>query len=356
MIVERCLGGISLLGENDLNSLCDSLVLKLLQKAPERNETEGLVVLMPMIRALLPSCVSAHNDCPNSRCNAASDNQLGGMMEVVFEPEVTLLQAPLAGALVVPLVDTLDNPAIDQYWTILVESYRCQVVHSKVNGTNPGLVSLIAPSPLLLGFWGFFILNLNHETKRLGRNNHLLVRLVGLDTETTVSGFKPLTRAAGTPPLDGLVVENNLSQLLFVAWRLRTNKELFRVILEGAQRLLKVDPVSPDASNRLLGNLSVPEASEAIKLFYLMDQNIDIRQLTRRVCAPREPRLPDQIVAPVVQPPRQIAQPNNVRVSRMKMSLCKHGFYFGALPQKSFLFPKDFSETNGTVEDLLAKC
>jgi hypothetical protein len=60
--------------------------------------------------------------------HAQVHDELADVMEVIFQAEIPLPQPTLARTLVVPLVDTLDDATIDQYWTVLVVSYRSQSV------------------------------------------------------------------------------------------------------------------------------------------------------------------------------------------------------------------------------------
>jgi hypothetical protein len=58
------------------------------------------------------------------------------VVEVVLQTEVPLLGPGLAWTLVVPLIDALHDAAIDQYRTLLVESYRCEVVQTEIDGAD----------------------------------------------------------------------------------------------------------------------------------------------------------------------------------------------------------------------------
>src|ERR1700684_136314 len=101
-------------------------------------------------------------------------------MEIVFQPPMTLLSIRFAWILVVPLIDTLDDATIDQYWRKLVGSYRSERIQPDVNTAHTFAFNLMRKFLL--------ILNIHNKPKPLGRNHHLLELPASLDRKALVRG------------------------------------------------------------------------------------------------------------------------------------------------------------------------
>src|SRR5579859_2057867 len=127
-VVETRFAGVRLLRESHINSSNRCLVLDLLQQQVRWHKAKRLVGLLAQVDALLPTIVLANDDATDAVLHAQVHDELADMVEVVLQAEIPLPQSALARTFVVPLVYTLDDATIDQYWTVLVVSYRSQTV------------------------------------------------------------------------------------------------------------------------------------------------------------------------------------------------------------------------------------
>ena len=173
-------------------------------------------------------------------------------MKVVFQPPMTLFPIRFAWMFVVPLIDTLNDATVDQYWRKLVGSYRSERVESNVNTAHTFAFNLVRKL--------LFILNIHNETEPLGRNHHLLKLPDALDGEAVIcrrnnSSFQRLL-------LDGFVIENYLCKPFFVVWWSGLIRKLGRVFFVCRQRLAEVAPITQYLANGLLCCLRIVKVLE----------------------------------------------------------------------------------------------
>jgi hypothetical protein len=301
VIQKRRLRGVRLLGQHNLDPDQCRFVLNLLNQSLEWNILEVLVGLLSESHPRLPSSILPDDDPANTTINAIIHNEFADMVEVVLHPTITLLPPLLARNFVIPLVDALDDATIDQYGSVLVGSYRTQVVQPQIDTTNLILVDL---SLLLL----LFVLNLDHESVGLGRDDHLPKLPIALDRETLVGRHDDALFERFL--LDRLIVEDDLSELVLIVGRLRFAEELAAILVIGSQCLAEVAPVVKHLADRLFGRLGVVKVLKAIKRLCLCHQHVDIRQSLST-----EPGFSHEEVALVVQFLGELAQPEDFRVA-----------------------------------------
>ena len=272
MVKKTRLTGVCFFRELHGNTNETCLVFDLLNKPPERNVLEVLLLFLPHLDFLFPAIVLAHDDATDAVLDTQVHNELGRMVEVVFNLEVPLPARPLVGVLVVQPVDALEDTTVDQYWmTELTGGYRSQIIYANVDTTH-----VVFADFLFLAFT--LVLYVHHEAKGLGRDDHLLVVSGTLDAEAVVTrrnGCEFLV-LLGLSSLDGFVVEDDLSQFVFVVRRFGTPKELARVFLVGIECLLEVRPISQTLTNSLFCRLGVVQVLEAVGILNSNNERVDV--------------------------------------------------------------------------------
>ncbi len=272
MVKKTRLAGICLFGEvyDDTSQCC--LVLDFLNEPPEWNVLEVLLLFLLHLDFLFPAIVLAHDDATDAVLDTQVHDELAGMVEVVFNLEVSLPARPLVGVLVVQPVDALEDTTVDQYrMTELTGGYRSQIIYANVDTTY-----VVFADFLFLDFT--LVLYVHHKAKSLGRDDHLLVVSDAFDAEAVVTrrdGHEFLV-LLGLSSLDGFVVEDDLSQFVFVVRRFGTPKELARVFLVGIECLLEIRPISQTLTDSLLCRLGVVQVTKAVLGFDSSDEGVDV--------------------------------------------------------------------------------
>lgn len=237
-VKETGLAGIRFLREHNLQTSENCLVLDLLQQPPKRNVLEVLVRLLTQVHPQLPAVVLANDYLATTMLEAVSDDELANVVEVVLQSEVSLLAFPLGIVLVELLVDTLANATVDQYGSrCLVCSYHSKVVQPDVHTRYAFCFALV--------LCGLFILNIHDKPETLGRQDYLFVGSGAVDAEAIVGWCDSVRLLLNfvLSSLNGFVVEDDLSELIFVIRWFRSFDELGRVFLEGVECFLEVCPV-----------------------------------------------------------------------------------------------------------------
>lgn len=211
MVKKTCFTGIRLFGELHRDTSQRCLVLDLLNEPPERNVLEVLLLRLPHLDFLLPAIVLSDDKSPDPMLDTQVDDELAGMVEVVFNLEVPFPAGSFVRTFVVQPVDALEDTTVDQYGFIqLTGSYRSQVVYANVDTRNLVLADLF--------FLAFsLVLYVHHETEGLGRHHNLLEVLVALDREQVVR--RRNDTLLQWLFLDGFVVEHHLCQFVLVVRR-----------------------------------------------------------------------------------------------------------------------------------------
>lgn len=193
---------------------------------------------------------------------AMSNDELADMMEIVFKPKVAFLAFTFGVVLVEFLVDAFTNATVDQYGSrCLVCSYRTKIIQPDVHARHTFCFAL--------GMCGLFVLNIHDKPETLGCQDDLFVGSGTLNAEAVVGGCNGvgLLLDLVLASLDGFVVEDDLSQFVFVVRWLRSLDELGWVFLIGVECLLEVRPVGQALTNSLLCCLRVVQVLEAIGVF-----------------------------------------------------------------------------------------
>lgn len=101
MVKKTCFTGIRLFGELHRDTSQRCLVLDLLNEPPERNVLEVLFLRLPHLDFLFPAIVLADDDATDAMLDTQVDDELAGMVGVVFNLEVPLPVCSLVRTLVV---------------------------------------------------------------------------------------------------------------------------------------------------------------------------------------------------------------------------------------------------------------
>jgi len=270
-----------------------------------------LLLRFPHFDFLLPTIILPDDEPSDAVLDTGIDNELGRMMEVVFNLEISFPARSLVGTFVVQPVDALEDTTVDQYrMTELTGGYRSQIVYAKVNTRN-----LVFTDFLFLAF--SFVLYIHHKPKGLRCDDYLFVVSDAFDAEAVVArcngheflGFLRLSS------LDRFVVEDDLSQLVLVVRRLWTPHKLAWVFLPCVQCFLEVRPVGQTLAYGLLRRLRVMQVAEAILILDGSDEHVDVGQHRTT-----EPRTPHEEVALVVQFLAECAEPDDFGCSVNQMS------------------------------------
>lgn len=251
-VKETCLTGVCFLREHNLKPSENCLVLDLLQQTPERDVLEVLVRLLAQVHARFPTVILANDNRANAVLEAMSDDELANVVEVVLQPEVPFLALPFGVVLVELLVDALANATVDQYGSrCLVCGYRTKVIQPDVHARHAFC--------LALGLCWLFVLHIHDEPEPLRCDDHLLVLPLAIDTEAVVggrNGFRLLLDLV-LPSLDGFVVEDDLSQFVFVVRRFGSLHELRGILVVGVECLPEIRPIGQALAYCLLRRLGI---------------------------------------------------------------------------------------------------
>ena len=299
------LAGVCLFREDYFKSSQRCLVLNLLQKFAERNVLEVLLRPLVQFHASLPAVVLANDDRANPMLDTVRHDELANMVEVVLQSEIPFLAGVLGIAEPVEmLVNALANATVDQYGSRLIGSYRSKIIQANINTSNTFCRGFVRDVLL--------ILHIHDEAKSFGRDDHLLVVSDALDAEAIIArcdGCEFLI-LLGLSSFDGFVVEDNLSQFVFIVRRHRHFDELAWVFLVGVECFLEVRPVGQALTDRLFSGLGVMQLFETVLAFDGSDERVDVGQyLTTEPCFSHEER------AFVVQFLAQAAESDNFRCS-----------------------------------------
>jgi hypothetical protein len=120
-VKETGFAGVRLLSEDNFQTSEHGFVLDFLQQSPERNVLEILLgSLVKTFHALLPTVVLANDDRADAMLDTVLHDELGRMVEVVLQPEISLPTLTLRTEPVEVLVDAFANATVDQYGSCLV--------------------------------------------------------------------------------------------------------------------------------------------------------------------------------------------------------------------------------------------